>query len=255
MTLQTVKQTHAAKLGPIAATYRAAHASMYGTCPQTCSLNPLPETSATTIDREYLQALLGAVPRRGVAWTYTHFRPVHWIQAWRTRRAKRHPTTTINWSTENKRAAARAAKSGIPTVLAAPVEDARKVEHKYGVTFVQCPATWSANSVKAVQCATCGGGEPLCARPDRDYVIVFPAHGAAHKRVGTDQKGGCYASGGNVALHWRKLAQTERQQSDADALRAFVRRLNPRTMLRHHIAGDIGKAPKARAPIACEVRS
>jgi len=49
-----------------------------------------------------------------------------------------------------------------------------------GRRCVQCPASLS----EYITCATCGGNHgPLCARADRDYVIMFPAHGKTAKHV------------------------------------------------------------------------
>lgn len=44
---------------------------------------------------------------------------------------------------------------------------------------VVCPA-----QTGSLSCATCGAGSPLCARPVRDYVIAFRAHGIAHQLAG-----------------------------------------------------------------------
>jgi len=50
------------------------------------------------------------------------------------------------------------------------------------VTFRQCPATFEGSPT---QCASCGGGTPLCARADRDFVITFPVHGGRAKTAAT----------------------------------------------------------------------
>ncbi len=222
------------KTGPVATSYRAGDA-MFGTCPTTCALRPTDATSAKSVDYSYFDALLAAVPRDGLAFTYTHFRPRLWFARWFKRMAARLPTTVVNASHDTERAAARALQNGIPSVVAVPFNpEPPKTWRKHGARFVRCPAEYSA-----ITCASCGGGKPLCARPWRDYVIAFFAHGAARKRVGTDQSGGCYASGGNVALHWRKLSLKPRED-DAARLSAFVETLPRGSVMRHHIAGDIG---------------
>ena len=74
-------------------------------------------------------------------------------------------------------------------------------------------------------------------------MIGFTAHGVS-KRKALDSKtrGGCYASGGNVALHWRKLAEEiQGGETDAERVRRFARGLAPGSIVRHHVAGDIGR--------------
>jgi hypothetical protein len=71
--------------------------------------------------------------------------------------------------------------------------------------------------------------------------VTFTAHGNSKKKIGTDQRGGCYATGGNVNLHWEHTAKQEQDRTDGDRLRAFVKSLPAGTTIRHHVAGDIGK--------------
>jgi hypothetical protein len=103
------------------------------------------------------------------------------------------------------------------------------------VRFVRCPAELSDNFT----CQQCGNGKPLCARGDRDYVVVFVAHGTGAKKVGTGT-GGCYAASGPTAIQWHGTKK-KGLADDAVALRAFARSLPPGSMLRHHVAGDIGR--------------
>ena len=72
MSLKLINQSSNRKTGAIATTYRAG-SSMYGSCPATCSLNPDGDNSAKEIDQDYLTALRKAVPKKGQAWTYSHF--------------------------------------------------------------------------------------------------------------------------------------------------------------------------------------
>lgn len=104
-----------------------------------------------------------------------------------------------------------------------------------GVRFARCPAELADNFT----CQQCGNGDPLCARGDRDYVIVFVAHGTGAKRVGTGD-GGCYAASGPTAIQWHGTRKTG-AANDAETLRTFARSLPPGSFLRHHIAGDIGR--------------
>ena len=87
----------------------------------------------------------------------------------------------------------------------------------------------------------CGGGVPLCARAKRDYVVVFVAHGTGAKKVGADCAGGCYAAQGPTAIQWHGTRKTG-AANDAAALIQFAKSLPPGSMLRHHVAGDIGRA-------------
>jgi hypothetical protein len=76
---------------------------------------------------------------------------------------------------------------------------------------------------------------------ERDYVIVFAAHGTGARRVGTDQAGGCYAASGHVAIQWHKT-RTAEPTNDAQQLREFAASLPAGSLLRHHVAGDVGRA-------------
>ena len=106
-----------------------------------------------------------------------------------------------------------------------------------GVRVIRCPAEYLEN----LGCVNCGGKDgPLCARLNRDFIIGFTGHGASKKKIENEQRGGCYAAGGNVAIHWRATAGQEQEQTDGDKLRAFVKTLSPRAIIRHHVAGDIG---------------
>ena len=226
--LKTVRISQNSKTGPIATTYRAGHRSTYGTCPKTCGLHPAPETGTETIDAQYLAALLDAVPPRGQAWTYSHF-PADQLP---------RPTpgkTVINVSCDTMDDAVDALESGRPAVVAAPTGTEWKGVSYRGTRFIRCPAELSDNFT----CQQCGNGRPLCARPDRDYVIVFVAHGPGAKKVGYDTPGGCYATAGKVSIAWHGTRNTG-AANDAETVRAFARSLPPGSLLRHHIAGDLG---------------
>jgi len=227
--LKTVAVSANKKTGPIAVTYRAGEHETYGTCPKTCGLHPKSETGTAQIDQEYLAAISDAVPRGGKAWTYSHF----------AANALPVPVpgkTVINASCDTVAEALAAVAAGRPAVMAAPKDTAdlwpQVVE---GVRFARCPAELSDNFT----CQQCGNGDPLCARGNRDYVVVFVAHGPSAKRVGTGD-GGCYAASGPTAIQWHGTKKTG-AANDAEALRAFARSLPPGSFLRHHVAGDIGR--------------
>ena len=238
--LNTVENSRAKKTAGLAVTYRAAGGDMFGTCPDTCALKPT-ATGTRDIDRDYEAAVRRAVPRRGLAFLFTHFPPEQWAEKNQAGR------TTFNFSADTLEDAARCVKSGTASVAVVPADYWNdranvKVTEAGGVKMVRCP-----DETTGVGCARCGNGVPLCARPDRDYAVIFTAHGAAKRKAGDPtEAGGCYAGGGNVALHWRALSERDViTETDAAHVRRFASGLAPRTILRHHIAGDIGTAPAA----------
>lgn len=246
--LITTAQSEAKKTAGCAVTYRAAESNPYGVCPSACPLMPEQGVGSKRVDESYLETLLGAVPKAGSAFTYTHYHPRHWEPAWQARKATYRPITVVNFSCDSvAQAAAIKRRWDIPLVLAVPAPVVARWggghwrQAYYGsLRIVRCPAEWCAS----VTCASCGGaksgGIPLCARSDRTYAIGFSAHGSEAAKVGSKAPGGCYAAGGNVGFHWRELASREATQSDSEALRAFVDTLPAYAVLRHHVAGDIG---------------
>ena len=226
--LKTVTVSANRKTGPIATTYRSGTHETYGTCPRTCALHPKNETGAAVVDVEYLQALENAVPRGGQAWTYSHF-PAEALPT------PKPGKTVFNASCDSMAEAVRTVELGRPAVYAAPLSerDNFPLVHR-GVQFVRCPAELS----ESFTCAQCGGGRPLCARGDREYVVVFIAHGTGAKKVGTGS-GGCYAASGPTAIAWHGTRKNG-APNDAEAIRRFAQSLPPGSLLRHHVAGDIG---------------
>ena len=229
--LKTVMQSANKKTGPIAVTYRAGKTDPFGSCPATCSLMPADRCGTLLIDREYMDAVENAVPRRGKAWTYSHF-------AAEALPLPKPGKTVFNASCETVADAVRAVELGRPAVIAAPLDTADSWPRKvHGVQFARCPAELSDN----FSCAQCGNGSPLCARGDRGFVVVFIAHGTSKKKVGKDERGGCYGSSGPVMIQW-KAAQNDGQQNDAAAVGKFAASLPPGSFIRHHVVGDLGAA-------------
>ena len=153
----------------------------------------------------------------------------------------------FNYSADTLADAARSIKNGAVSVAVVPADywhgrDSAKVTEADGIKMVRCP-----DETTGVGCAGCGNGVPLCARANRDYGIVFTAHGASKRKAGDNEEaGGCYAGGGNVALHWRHLSERgETTETDGEHVKRFAAGLSPRSVLRHHIAGDIGAVPRA----------
>tara|TARA_R100001509_G_C4829829_1_gene202901 strand:+ start:227 stop:967 length:741 start_codon:yes stop_codon:yes gene_type:complete len=244
--LKTVEISTAKKLKGCAVTYRSGNENMYGTCPADCELNPSGKgCGAGQIDHDYLDAVLDSKPRAGYSFTYTHFSPMHWAH-------KLSPIKTVlNYSTANPETAAflkNAMRKAPPDQWQFPMvtvvpqsfwQESQKNRTIDGVQFVRCPEETGA--IRG--CGDCGGRDgPLCARLNRDYVITFTAHGTDKNRAGDSQtQGGCYAGTGNVAIHWRRMPGQTQAKPDGETLREFARNLPPRSILRHHIAGDIGK--------------
>lgn len=229
--LKTVTKSGNGKTGPIAVTYRAGAHHAFATCPPSCALNPHGEHAAKLIDKRYLRALRRAVPAGGIAWTYSHF-PAELLPV------PAAGETVINASCDTPAQALAAVRAGRPATLAAPADSAERWPARLeGVRFVRCPA----ETVPAIDCSNCGKGRPLCARPERDYVIVFVGHGSRRARVGTDEPGGCYGELGPVRLQWESARKTG-AADDAAALARFARSLPAGSMIRHHVVGDIGRA-------------
>ena len=230
--LKTTAISTAKKTAGCAVTYRAGTGDKFATCPASCSLNPSGRGCAE-IDEPYLNAVLSAVPRRGVSFTYSHFDPLFW--AHRLAAGK----TVINYSADGLNEAYSAFQWRAPVVTVVPENFFAngKWDKLADVRLVRCPAEYNS----AVTCNNCGDGLPLCARPDRDYIITFTAHGSGKKKINTGQRGGCYADGGNVNIHWQNTAKQSQAQTDGERLRAFVRTLPTGAILRQHVAGDIGK--------------
>jgi hypothetical protein len=128
--------------------------------------------TAGVIHADLLRRLADATRHLAAAWTYTHHLRLPANLA--AIRSARRRGFVVNLSTESRTEAARYAKRGYPSVCVVP-EDAPPVFEHNGIKFRQCPATFDGSPT---QCSTCGGGTPLCACGDRDFVITFPVHGA-----------------------------------------------------------------------------
>ena len=239
--LKTVKNSTANKTSGLAVTYRAGNGEKFGTCPTDCKLNDSGRgCKSDQIDFEYLEAVLDAKPRRGESFTYSHFHPLYWAH-------KLAPNkTTINFSADNlAEAVAICANKIAPVVTVVKKSFWKNKKHATierddipaPVRIVRCPAEY----LDSVGCVNCGGKDgPLCARLNRDFIVGFTGHGNKKKKIENGERGGCYAAGGHVALHWTATAGQQQDQTDGDKLKAFVKTLSPRAIIRHHVAGDIG---------------
>lgn len=237
--LTMVRQSGDKKTGKIAVTYRAG-INLFGTCPATCAQNPQKAQSTGAIDWRYFDAVAESAPIGGGAWTYCHFEWRKWVP--RLAKLGDRVRTTFNFSADTFNQARDAVKHNVPTTIVVP-EDwhaTGKVRVVDTVRYVQCPATVKKNEGK-VTCSGvggtvgCGGDKPLCMRDKRDYVITFPLHGVFKRKAAP-----CYAAGGKVRLAWERT-KDKPQSDDAKDLRAWVTTLPHGSLLRHHVAGDVGK--------------
>ena len=244
MTLLTNPNSTGQKTKGLAITYRSGAGNKYGSCPISCKLNISGAGCGNTskdIDQDYLDVIYNNVPKSGFSFTYSHFPFKLWFKDFPKK--IRHKFAVINFSADSIKSALNSFRAGVPTVWTAPTtfwkdNEAKKVVIKDGVKFIRCPQ----ETVNTTGCNNCGGeNAPLCARPYRDYIITFTAHGAKNKTIDKGEKGGCYAAGGNVNLHWTRISETPQKEKDHKILKRFIKSLAPRTVLRHHIAGDIGK--------------
>jgi len=231
--LKTVEMSRATKTAGIAVTYRAGTGEKYGTCPASCKMN-CSGKGAEQIDAEYLDALLDAMPRKGVSFTYSHF-------DWKLWADKLAPgKTVINFSTEAPLTAAAATLENVPSVVVLREDywqGSKTQSAPFGVRIVRCPAEYRAG----FSCRDCGNGKPLCARLDRDYIIGFTAHGPSKRKAADlETRGGCYADAGNCRIWWDATANGDQCETDAEKVRRFAKSLPPRSIVRHHVAGDIG---------------
>ena len=248
--LKTVKKSQAFKTTNCAITYRSGDDDIFGTCPKICPLNPNQTVSTGRIDWDYLDAVLDAKVQGGRSWTYSHFKfekitfkqnkRFHLNFLYRIRDSKQH--TTINRSTDDIDGAVTVHKKGYPTVVTLSDKNVSKNFVHKGVKFVRCLAEYN----EKVGCINCD----LCARKDRNFVIVFYAHGSQKKLVGEEEQGGCYGTFGRVRLQWEHTRKNVSQNnvngnySDKKKLQQFVQGLPYGTILRHHIVGDVGKENK-----------
>jgi len=140
------------------------------------------EEDPESIDFGLATDLAKAASHLYAAWTYTHhtltpgkeYIPGNWNRDI-ILKINREYNFTINISTESKDVASKLHKEGFMVTIVQPEGCPTAFRHE-GVSFVQCPASLPGSSIT---CKTCGGkkGKPLCARKDRNCVVVFPTHG------------------------------------------------------------------------------
>jgi hypothetical protein len=124
------------------------------------------------IDHGYLVSLTKAAIASGMRWIwgYTHVPTVT---------ADDVPDGyTMNASCETVDDIRAADARGLPSVLATDeIHHGDKVD---GRPVIQCPATRSDK----IDCSNCGGSAgPICARPNREAIVLFPLHGSGKRKA------------------------------------------------------------------------
>ncbi len=234
--IKCIYPTQARKLGLIAATYRSGALSIFNSCPKSCPLLPQHHRNEGTsiLDLNYLNTERQAIPRNGMAWSYTSFPPVPILRNTNTK------LSTLNISTVDTFHAAQYTKNNYDVTYTAPATDTQWPRRIHDTLFIRCPAEINKN----ISCNRCGNGRPLCARQKRNYVIVFTAHGK-HKKAVATKTGGCYAANFPCAIQWKSTRDgtgptTWSESKDPERLIVWAQSLPPRTLLRHRVAGDLG---------------
>ena len=160
-----------------------------------------PSEDRTQVDRQKCLDLAKASGARSkTAWAYTHYLPEGNTEVFQE---MTDHGLTVNLSANSPAQALEFMESGLPVTTIAKEDFKSQVID--GVRFVVCPAvgnkhlTCSGGCVKHdygnkdkegkskakyYQTYPCGGGKvPLCAKKERDYVIVFPAHGSRRRKA------------------------------------------------------------------------
>ena len=122
-------------------------------------------------DREYLTELTDAAQSAGYKWIfgYTHVQEVT--------AADIPDGYTMNVSCETESDVAQAVDRGLPIVISN--DETQHGDKIAGRRVIQCPATRSD-----VDCSTCGGSAgPICARADREQIVLFPLHGVQVRKA------------------------------------------------------------------------
>jgi hypothetical protein len=68
-----------------------------------------------------------------------------------------------------------------PVVVVLPSDAPKRLTTPNGLSIITCPATYK----EGFNCKKCG----ICARIDREFIVGFPAHGAAKRKVDTIARG------------------------------------------------------------------
>ena len=229
MGLKFNSRSRNAKVGGIATTTRSGnYPNVFGTCPDDCPLNQSEFKGTPEIDKDYALALSNAVPYNGISWTYTHF---NWSQWFKDFNFNKSSKTVLNFSAKSWAEALDSFQNKIPTVFNI-VNPSKWVKIKRKIVAVWCPAEYN----EKINCSNCGGRKgPLCARPNRSFIILFKQK--KWKKIP------CYAYNGMVRSQWIKTAKeaTHCRDKDSKLLLGWIKSLPIGSMVRHHIAGDIGK--------------
>ena len=109
------------------------------------------------------------------AWTYTHHDTTPGTVAAIRAMLAAGRVVNLSASTPEEAFELMARFPDLPVATVTPGDSPRVMRDQDGRRIITCPAE---SSGRRITCQTCGGGRPLCARPDRDYAIGFPVHGS-----------------------------------------------------------------------------
>lgn len=120
------------------------------------------------VDWDYIQWMnKAALSRPDISqFTYTH--------AWKEIGSNPFKGVVMNASCETIEQVKEAKELGYPVVMVVDSEDKRVSWREQGLRFRTCP-----QQLQSITCGTC----KLCAKEDREQVVVFRAHGKSYKRV------------------------------------------------------------------------
>ena len=128
-------------------------------------------------NHDQARRILRAAATNGkTAWTYTHRKDSATLAMLRRTAKAKTPSAIVNVSADSLRQSDQYIGRGLPVVCITHSTE-RLQQTPNGTKVVLCPAGGK------VTCATCGNGRPLCARPERTYVIAFLAHGSGKGRL------------------------------------------------------------------------
>ena len=136
----------------------------------------LPGESETVDAYELGEIVRANIGRRGFTYTHKHQpQAINWA---------RHATAwgfVVNLSADDAGHADQLSGQGLPVVCIVPSDTPKLSYTPEGRRIVVCEAQTRDDAT----CENCGNWEAWCARPDRDFIVGFRAHGTKAKR--TDQ--------------------------------------------------------------------
>lgn len=130
------------------------------------------DPTGETIDATHLREVAQANNRRNArGFGYCHYDVIDNDHNSQLLHMTQNKGLTLNASGNSLRhaAAIKDKRPQLSVVATGPKDYATKDQTIDGHRFIQCPQTWN----DSITCQNC----QLCALPERDYIVVFPAHG------------------------------------------------------------------------------